>query len=266
MAATKKQQKAFLDMIIPIAQRQAKKHNNQIFASVCIAQACWESGWGTSAKMVKANAVFGVKVGKSAWKFGTAWKGAAYYSGTTEYYDGVNPSHIMDFFRQYSSVEDSTEDYFDMLCHCQRYKPALNKSNPADCIRAIVAGGYATGPKYAEKIIGIIKSHNLAWYDTNTYTPTALTTQTGNAAPAGYQIGKIYTLQSDMYVRKSPAGEHIDFEELTADGQKNGFADKDGYAILKKGTKVTCREARGKWIRIPSGWVCAYSDTKIYIK
>lgn len=263
MAATKKQQKAFLDMIIPIAQRQAKKHNNQIFASVCIAQACWESGWGTSAKMVKANAVFGVKVGKSAWKFGTAWKGAAYYSGTTEYYDGVNPSHIMDFFRQYSSVEDSTEDYFDMLCHCQRYKPALNRSNPADCIRAIVAGGYATGPEYAEKIIGIIKSHNLAWYDTNTYTPTV---QTGTTAPAGYQIGKTYTLQSDMYVRKSPAGDHIDFEELTADGQKNGFADKDGYAILKKGTKVTCREARGKWIRIPSGWVCAYSDKKIYIK
>lgn len=263
MAATKAQQQAFLNMIIPIAQRQAKKHNNQIYASVCIAQAIQESGWGTSAKMVNANALFGVKVGKSAWKFGTAWKGKAYKTGTHEYYNGSkSPTYIQDYFREYDNVEDATEDYFDMLCHCQRYKPALNRSNPADCIKAIVAGGYSTGPEYAENIIGIIKSHNLAWYDTNTYTPT---TQAGTTAQAGYQIGKIYTLQSDMYVRKSPAGDHIDFEELTADGQKNGFADKDGYAILKKGTKVTCREARGKWIRIPSGWVCAYNSTKVYI-
>lgn len=164
-AVSKAQQEAFINIIVPIAQAQAKKHNNQIYASVCIAQAIHESGWGTAPKMVKANALFGIKVGKSAYKFGTAWKGAAYKTGTTEYYDGVNPSRIVDFFRQYDSVADSVEDYYDMLCHCQRYKPALNRKTPAECIKAIVAGGYATGPQYAKKIIELIRLYNLTQYD-----------------------------------------------------------------------------------------------------
>lgn len=159
------QKNAFLRMIAPIAMDQAKKHNNKIFASVCIAQAIHESGWGTSAKMVKANALFGIKVGKSAYYFGTAWKGEAYKTGTTEYYDGKNPTKIVDFFRAYSNLSDATEDYFDMLCHCQRYKPALNQRSPERCIEKIVAGGYATGPNYAAAIMNIIRSNNLTKYD-----------------------------------------------------------------------------------------------------
>ncbi len=156
----------FIRMIAPIAMTQAKKHDFKIFASVCIAQAIHESGWGTSAKMVRANALFGIKVGKSAYKFGTAWKGEAYKTGTTEYYDGKNPTKIVDFFRAYDSVADATEDYFDMLCHCQRYRPALNQDSPQKCIEKIVAGGYATGPSYANAIINLIKANDLTRFDT----------------------------------------------------------------------------------------------------
>ena len=76
--------KIFIEQMAPIAIRQVKKHSNKLFASVSIAQAAHESGWGTSQKMVRANALYGVKVGKSAYKFGTAWKGQAYKTGTTE--------------------------------------------------------------------------------------------------------------------------------------------------------------------------------------
>lgn len=170
--ASKSQADAFLRIIVPIAQKQAKKHNNQIFASVCIAQAIHESGWGTSKKMINANALFGIKVGKSAYKFGNAWKGAYYNSKTTEYYDGVNPTEIFDNFRAYSSVEDAVEDYFDMLCHCNRYKVALNKSTPEECIKGIIAGGYATGPSYVNSIIRLINQYNLKQYDDGeTYKP-----------------------------------------------------------------------------------------------
>ena len=163
--AAKAQVEKFINQMAPIAVRQAEKHGNKIYPSVCIAQACHESGYGTSKKMINANAVFGIKVGKSAYHFGTAWKGKAYKTGTTEYYDGVNPTKITDFFRAYDNIEDSTEDYFDMLCHCQRYKPALNCKSPEDCIKAIVKGGYATGPEYAKHIIYIINSQHLNKYD-----------------------------------------------------------------------------------------------------
>lgn len=163
--ALKKYQAEFLSMIVPIAQRQAASHNDKLFVSVTIAQAIHESGWGTSKKMVAANALFGVKVGKAAYKFGNAWKGAAYKTGTTEYYDGRTATKIVDWFRQYNTVEDSVCDYMDMLCHCSRYKGALSRSTPRQSIEAIVAGGYATGPNYAKKILELIDGYNLTQYD-----------------------------------------------------------------------------------------------------
>lgn len=163
--ASEAQKNAFLRMIAPIAMDQAQKHGYKIFASVCIAQAIHESGWGTSAKMVKANALFGIKVGNSAYHFGSAWKDKAYKTGTTEYFDKKNPTKIVDYFRAYDNVSDATEDYFDMLCHCQRYKPALNQKSPQKCIEKIVAGGYATGPDYAKAIMNLINQNNLTRYD-----------------------------------------------------------------------------------------------------
>lgn len=251
--ATKAQQATFISMIAPIAQEQAKKHNNKIFASVCIAQAIHESGWGTSAKMVRANALFGIKVGSGV-KFGTAWKGKGYKTGTTEYYDGKTATKITDYFRAYDTVADSVEDYYDMLCTSKRYQGALNRSNPSECINAIVAGGYATGPAYAQKIIALIKQYNLGWYDDNVMPVTK-----------AYIPGAVYTLQSDMYVRQTPNGAHIKFDSLTEDGKKNGKYDDQGNAILKKGTRVTCKAMDGCWMQIPSGWVCAYNSTRYYI-
>ena len=167
MAATAAQRSAFLAVISPIAVRQAKKHQNKIFASVCIAQAIHESGWGTSKKMAKANAVFGIKVGKAAYHFGTAWDGDAYNTRTTEYYDAAKqiPTKINDWFRAYKDLESATEDYYDMLCHCQRYKKALNQPNPRKCIEAIIAGGYATGPEYVKAIMDLINGYDLTRYD-----------------------------------------------------------------------------------------------------
>ncbi len=160
------QKNEFLRMVAPIAMAEAKNHAYKIFASVCIAQAIHESGWGTSAKMVKANALFGIKVGSSAYHFGTAWKDKAYKTGTTEYYDKKNPTKIVDYFRAYDNITDATQDYFDMLCHCQRYRPALNQRSPQKCIEKIVAGGYATGPDYAAAIMELITSNNLTRFDT----------------------------------------------------------------------------------------------------
>jgi len=251
--ATKAQQQAFIQMIAPIAQEQAKRHGNKVFPSVCIAQAIHESGWGTAPKMVKANALFGIKVGSGV-KFGTAWKSKGYKTGTTEYYDGRTATKITDYFRAYDSITDSVEDYFDILCTCKRYQGALNRQNPTECIKGIIAGGYATGPAYAQKIIALIKQYNLGWYDDNVMPVTK-----------AYIPGAVYTLQSDMYVRQTPNGQHIKFDSLTEDGKKNGKYDDQGNAILKKGTRVTCKAMDGCWMQIPSGWVCAYNSKTVYI-
>ena len=165
--ATAAQIATFIDLIAPLAVEQAKKHGNKIFASVCIAQAAHETGFGNSKTMMKYNAPFGIKVGSSAYHFGTAWKGASYNSRTTEYY-GAGAVKINDNFRAYSSLSEAVEDYFDMLCVASRYKGALNAADYKACIRAI-APSYATGETqnhaYSNAIIKIIESYNLMKYD-----------------------------------------------------------------------------------------------------
>lgn len=254
------QQINFINMVAPIAVAQAAKHNHQLYASVAIAQAAHESGWGSSKKMVNANALYGVKVGKSAYKFGTAWKGAAYKTGTTEYYDGVNPSRIVDWFRAYDSITDATEDYMDMICHCQRYKAALNRSTPSQSIVAIVAGGYATGPEYASKIIEIINDCNLTVYDKQGYTPYL---------SAQWEIGKTYTTQQDLNIRREPNGEPLCMEDLTENGKEHAYVGPSGNAVLRRKSRVTIKDIQTigstVWLQIPSGWICGRNSKNIYV-
>ena len=84
-----------------------------------------------------------------------------------------------------------------------------------------------------------------------------------------YQIGKTYTLQTNLKVRTGPGTGYRQKQrsELSADGQKNA---KVGImATLKKGTKVTVKEVTETdaytWIRVPSGWLCAIENGKKYI-
>lgn len=151
--ATQAQVKAFIDKITPIAQKKAVSRTKWSLPSVCIAQCCCESAYGTSPKMVNANAVLGIKVGKSKVHFGKAWKDKAYSTKTKECYDGKTYVNITDMFRAYDSIDDAIEDYYDMLATCSRYKGCLNQTNPKTCITVIKNGGYATSPTYINTII-----------------------------------------------------------------------------------------------------------------
>ena len=163
--ATKAQIKAFIETVAPLAIDVCNSKQRKILPSVCIAMGCNESGYGTSAKMINANAIFGIKVGKSKAHFGTAWKDKAYSTKTKECYDGKTFTEITDMFRAYDSLRDSVEDYYDMLGTSSRYKDCVGVTDAEKCITAIIKGGYATDPNYVSKIMTIIKTNNLTQYD-----------------------------------------------------------------------------------------------------
>lgn len=163
--ATQKQVQDFIALVVPIAQEKAKGRFKWSLPSVCIAQCCCESAYGTSPKMKRANAILGIKVGKSKVHFGKAWKDKAYSTKTKECYDGKTYVSITDMFRAYDSIADAIEDYYDMLASCSRYKECLNKTDARECITAIKNGGYATAPNYINTIMSIIKKYNLTQYD-----------------------------------------------------------------------------------------------------
>jgi hypothetical protein len=194
VSKTNKGQAEFLALIVPIVQRQVLLHENKLYASVTIAQAALESGWGTSNKMVAANALFGFKVG-SGKKYGKAWHGAAFKSGTTEYYDGKTQSRITDYFRQYDTIEDSICDYMDLLCNNSRYRGAVSAGSPRQSIEGIVSGGYATGPNYAQNIVNLITQYNLLQYDKETQSIVCPYAETSAVLSRGMRGEKVKYLQ-----------------------------------------------------------------------
>lgn len=163
--ATKKQVDEFIKKVAPIAQAKVTGRDKWSLPSVCIAQCGCESAYGTQPKMIRANAILGIKVGRSKAHFGTAWKDKAYSTRTKECYDGKTYVNITDMFRAYNSIDDAIEDYYDMLASCSRYRGCLNQTDPRKCITAIKNGGYATSPSYINTIMNIIKKYNLTQYD-----------------------------------------------------------------------------------------------------
>lgn len=155
MAITKEHQE-FIERVGALAVADMKKSG--VLASMTIAQAILESGWGKSGLTVKANALFGIKAGKS-------WGGKVYSAQTQECFDGVTFTTITALFRAYESWAESVADHSAMLTGAARYKAVIGERDYKTACRAIHAAGYATDPQYADKLIQIIESYSLTAYD-----------------------------------------------------------------------------------------------------
>ena len=146
----------FIDFIGDTAGKVCSEYN--LPASVCIAQAILESGWGRYC------------IGQFNY-FGRKWNGWGNYERrqTTEYdYDSCHYITIYDKFQSYSSLEEAIRDWCVLITEEPAYSNALSawKSNwnVEDFVYAL-APVYATDPDYAHKIIATINANNLYRFD-----------------------------------------------------------------------------------------------------
>lgn len=146
----------FITLIAPHAI--AACQDTTLFPSVCIAQAILETGWGRS---IPGNNLFGMK---ATGKPNANWDGSAVACSTYEYINGVK-TRVVSKFRKYKSYEDSFRDHNRLFLFSKRYTSVLSATTPEAQAKAIKACGYATDPKYAEKLINLINQYNLNQYD-----------------------------------------------------------------------------------------------------
>ncbi|HXP00032.1 MAG TPA: flagellar assembly peptidoglycan hydrolase FlgJ [Luteibacter sp.] len=139
----------FVQKLAPHAIEAAKKLGVSVRA--LLAQAALETGWG---KHMPAQGntnsfnMFGIKAGGS-------WDGKRVNVPTLEYEDGVAVRR-KDSFRAYDSPSDSFKDYADMVSSSPRYAAAVGRGDDvAGFAHALVKGGYATDPSYAQKLTDI---------------------------------------------------------------------------------------------------------------
>ncbi len=146
----------FISMIGPAAQESSEMSG--IPASFTIAQAALESAWGESQLAKDGCNLFGVKAGK-------IWTGATLTLPTKECIKGVwvNCEAV---WRKYPDWLASIDDHSRFLILNPRYKLAFTGHRTGeDFARMVQACGYATDPRYADKIISIIRQHKLNQYD-----------------------------------------------------------------------------------------------------
>lgn len=135
---------------IAIEQMQRYK----IPASITLAQGLFESNAGKSELARRYNNHFGIKKGMN-------------WTGPTVMKSDDSPN---DLFRVYKSARESYEDHSRFLCNNQRY--AVLFSYKLDDYRSWANGlkkcGYATDPRYAQKIIEMVETYNLSQFDSYT--------------------------------------------------------------------------------------------------
>jgi flagellar protein FlgJ len=148
----------FVNRIMPSIQRAATALGVNPLGM--LAQAALETGWGQrmprNADGSSSHNLFGIKAGDE-------WTGARAAADSMEVIDGVATPR-RSTFRAYGSVEESVNDFANLLKNSPRYRDVLAAGgSPGGYVAGIAKSGYATDPDYGNKLNQILGSDTLQW-------------------------------------------------------------------------------------------------------
>lgn len=185
----------YIDLYAEIAKKNMRSH--KIPASITLAQGILESGAGRQRLAAEANNHFGIKC--------HGWTGAKIYH---------DDDRSQECFRKYTKVEASYEDHSEFLTGRSRYAN-LFKLAPDDYkgwARGLRAAGYATDPKYPDKLISLIERYELYKYDeevlgkrknTSIIKTNTITTHTVVKGDTLYSLSRLYNTTVDALKAKN---------------------------------------------------------------
>ena len=144
-----KQYEDYIKKYRDLAVEEMKKYH--IPASITLAQGLLESGAGQSTLARKSNNHFGIKCGSD-------WRGK-----TVSHDDDARG----ECFRAYKHPKQSYEDHSKFLAGRPRYASLfkLKITDYKGWARGLKKAGYATDPRYAQRLIDIIELYDLHKYD-----------------------------------------------------------------------------------------------------
>ena len=163
----------YISQIVPHAQEAQRVFG--YLASVLIAQACLENGYGLDPDckaLMDVNNILGMKrqLLNDTWKSGY-WDGG-YIAKTTPEWRNGKIDYITDTFRSYADIRACIFDYCQFLRDARyskggeyKYRDVLKITDPETLIKEVSGRGYCTDPDYPTKVMLIIKKHNLTQYD-----------------------------------------------------------------------------------------------------
>ena len=139
----------YIEKYSPIAKEEMLQYG--IPASITLAQGILESGAGRGELSAKSNNHFGIKCHKG-------WTGGRVYH---------DDDKLQECFRKYKDPKYSFRDHSLFLTQRSRYNDLFKhkKDDYKSWAKGLKKAGYATDPKYPDKLIRIIETYELFVYD-----------------------------------------------------------------------------------------------------
>lgn len=215
-----------------VAIAQMKSH--KIPASITLAQAILESGFGNSMLAMRANNHFGIKCHD--------WTGKTFLKDD----DAKN-----ECFRKYSDASESFEDHCEFLTSRSRYVSLfeLEITDYKGWAKGLKDAGYATSPTYDKKLIDLIERYNLNQYDytgNNEWIANKPVVEQNQGEFQNPFISKHKVLTTESKTKYVVAGKH------------------DTFYLISKEFGVTLKQL-GKWNNFPATKDVLKEGDKIYI-
>ena len=148
-----KSQQAFINQIAPGALAAQQRFG--VPASVTIAQAIDESGWGSSQLAANDYNLFGIK--------GSGPAGSI--TLPTQEFENGQWVTIYAQFRVYHNVSESISDHAELLATSGYYTRAMADRGVPDAFANDLTGVYATDPEYGANLIALMRLYNLYRFD-----------------------------------------------------------------------------------------------------
>lgn len=187
-------EQAFIGAVAPGAVAAQQRYG--VPASVTIAQAIDESGWGRSNLATQDHNLFGIK---GAGPAGSASQQSA------EYVNG-QPVTSTSSFRVYRNAAESIDDHGRLLASSQYYRQAMADHRDPNAFAADLTGVYATDPGYGAKLIHLMQRYDLYRYDTAAPSPPAHPADTAHPAQ---RADPAYPAQAEPSQAATPGGASI---------------------------------------------------------
>jgi flagellum-specific peptidoglycan hydrolase FlgJ len=146
-------QQAFINAVAPGAMDSQRKYG--VPASVTIAQAIDESGWGQSLLATKDHNLFGIK--------GTGPAGSDLLP--TQEFTGGRLVATSAPFRIYHNVGQSIEAHGKLLANSEYFTNAMSQRRSPNAFAAALTGIYATDPAYGAKLVELMQRYDLYRFD-----------------------------------------------------------------------------------------------------
>lgn len=98
-------------------------------------------------------------------------------------------------------------------------------------------------------------------------TNISTTTTTNTAKKSSFKVGKTYVLLYDINLRKGPGLKYKVVKRKTLSKKVRAYTcNTPTNAILKKGTKVKCKQLKNGWMKTQYGWICTGDAKEVYLK